>query len=559
MPDICVLLVARHAQASCCSSLPPKRRNSCHLFQQFVDFLAIALKKGSEGATSLPGPPLMASLRSAGTRSTDQLCLGLIGMHGLALALLPQGEAVRRQAHAVAAAAIALSLLAWVRWKGKPHARWLLSLSLLGEMLAETMLVPHAWPVAQFGTFLALSVLPQYRDWRIVAVYLTALGSAVAWQSAQPGAPLHQNLLFLGAMLAQGLYLVHITRMESRRHSEQFEVDFLIRAMGSTGPVRMDLDVVKAESGPGKRLMHIQARVRNVLLKMRDTTGQISHAARVLADGSNELGNRTQGTASGLRDAAICLEQINLIVQCSAKASSDARHMAAHATELAESGGVQVAQMIDTMRAIDQSARRITDITGVIDGIAFQTNILALNAAVEAARAGEHGRGFAVVAAEVRALALRSSGAAKEIKALIDESVHVIEGGRSVVTNAGKTISEVVAAVRQVGEAFSQLSADSHEHAGGIDVVTQSVRELDEVTQKNRLVANQSGDIARELADLAQAYANLLSEFRLGEGGDLVLEPLPSRSEPATAADTHPQPGVQQVKQAEGAAAVEFF
>ncbi len=503
----------------------------------------------------------MASSRSAGTRSTDQLCLGLIGLHGIALALLPQGAALRHQGYAVASAAGVFSLLAWLRWRGKPHARWLLSLSLLGDMLAETMLVPD-WPVAQFGTFLALSVLPQYRDWRLVAIYLAAIGPAMAWQTIQNAPLLHQNLLFMGAMLVQGLYLIHITRMEAKRHSEQFEVDFLIRAMGSSGPVRMDLDVVKAESGLGKRLMHIQTRMRNVLLKMRDTTGQINDAARVLSEGSTELGKRTQGTASGLRDAAICLEQINMIVQCSAKASTDARHMAAHATELAESGGVQVAQMIDTMRTIDQSARKITDITGVIDGIAFQTNILALNAAVEAAQAGEHGRGFAVVAAEVRALALRSSEAAREIKGLIDESVHAIEGGRAVVTTAGQTIGEVVTAVRQVGEAFAQLSADSHEHAGGIDVVTQSVRELDEVTQKNKMVAHQSSDIAHELADLAQAYANLLSEFRLGEGGELLLAPLPTRPEPAARTGAASQPDARQATQAkpsEKAATVEFF
>ncbi len=497
----------------------------------------------------------MPSSRSSGTRTTDQLCLALVGAHCIALASLAPSNILALTTLPADALALATAALAWWRWRGMPQASWLLSLTLLGLMLAEMVLLPQ-WPVAQISFFLAMSVLPQYRDWRIVALFMAAMGSAVTWQAHATGALSHLNVTFLMVMLVQGAYLIQISRMEARRYAERFEIDFLIKAMGNSGPIRMDLDVVKAESNSGQRLMHIQGRMREVLLKMHNTTGQINQAATVLSQESNELGSRTQGTASGLRDAAICLEQINLIVQCSAKASADARQLASEATDKAESGGAQVAKVIETMKAIDESAHRITDIISVIDGIAFQTNILALNAAVEAARAGEQGRGFAVVASEVRALALRSSEAAKEIKTLIGASVQAIEGGRSVVASAGKTIGEVVTAVRSVGEAFASLSADSHEHAGGIDVVTQSVRELDALTQKNSLVAAKTNHIACELSDLGMAFASLLSEFRLGDtaaavtgGAPATVNRMPARLEPP-----------RQTEQAQAASAVvEFF
>jgi methyl-accepting chemotaxis protein len=203
-------------------------------------------------------------------------------------------------------------------------------------------------------------------------------------------------------------------------------------------------------------------------------------------------------------------------VQSSAQASMEARTMAARATELANEGGHQVKLVVETMQDISQSSRKITDIITVIDGIAFQTNILALNAAVEAARAGEQGRGFAVVAAEVRSLALRSSEAAREIKSLIGASMQTIESGVSQVSLTGATMDDIVLAVRRVGEVFDQLSADSHEHAGGIDVVTQSVKELDHVTQQNIAVAERSSGIAFELADHAQQMTTVLSSFKLG-------------------------------------------
>ena len=494
------------------------------------------------------------SSRSSGTLTTDRLCLALLAGHAAGLAWLSTRAGANTPALAVVALALLAGMTSALRWRGKPQSGWLLSVSILALTLGEMILAPD-WLVGQFSVLLTASILPQYRDWRIIAVTSFTAAATATWLAATHGDARPADWVFVAAALAQGAYLIPITRAGARHHAERFELEFMVKAMGSSGPVRMDLDVLKAESATGLRLKHIQGRVREVLLKMRDTTSQINHAALVLADGGAELGERTQGTANGLRDAAMCLEQINVIVQSSAKASSEARTMAARATELAEQGGREVASVVETMKAINQSAHRITDIIAVIDGIAFQTNILALNAAVEAARAGEHGRGFAVVAGEVRALALRSADAAREIKSLIDESVHAIEQGRGVVDGAGATIGEVVAAVHRVGEAFSQLSADSHEHAGGIDVVTQSVRELDEITQKNLLVASSSNAIAGELGDLAQAFATLLAEFRLGEGTELKL----TQPTIKTAGTAPASPHASAAHAAEASTAVEFF
>jgi methyl-accepting chemotaxis protein len=243
----------------------------------------------------------------------------------------------------------------------------------------------------------------------------------------------------------------------------------------------------------------------------------VQGASAVLNGSSTELRTRTESSAAGLRDAAMCLDQITVIVQSSAQAAIEARSMAARASDMAAQGGEIFEQVVTTMRDIDAASRRITDIVGVIDGIAFQTNILALNAAVEAARAGEQGRGFAVVASEVRNLALRASESAREVKSLIGASMQTVEAGTALVNRAGQTMHEVVSSVRQVGAVFETLSADTSEHAAGIDAVTQSVKELDEVTRQNVAVAERSNQIANELGEHALRLTEVLNSFSLGD------------------------------------------
>ena len=468
---------------------------------------------------------------------------------------------------------VTLSLAVVLYWRraGTTTARWGMTLGMLS--LAGTLMVclPQV-PLGQGCAFMVLSLLPQYRD-RYLQVTASMALIAAALASSWPTGPNEAQWVFAVLLGLHGAYLSRISHMESRREHERFELEFLLRAMGQDGPIRLNLEALRADTPSAQRLQTAQLRVRDALLQMRATSQQVQEAAQVLQQDSSELSERTVSTASGLRDAAMCLEQINVIVQHSAHASMEARAEAQTATTLADRGGELVSRVVHTMHAIDASAKRITDIIGTIDQIAFQTNILALNAAVEAARAGEQGRGFAVVASEVRSLALRSSEAAREIKQLIGDSIHTIESGRDVVDQTGHTMQDVVSAVRRVEAVFNQLSQDSSEHASGIDVVTQSVRELDEITQRNLKVAARTQQIATDLQSQADCFTSVLGAFRLGDDAEVqtvapkpevkppsslqpeAVRPTPVRPAPPAvpATATAPQPS-----QAE-AAGIEFF
>jgi len=267
----------------------------------------------------------------------------------------------------------------------------------------------------------------------------------------------------------------------------------------------------------GQRLKQVQQRMAQALGLVRQATLSVHKVSTELSGSAVELSERTRSTARGLEDAAMSLEQINVIVQESARASAEAKQLAFEASRMAAQGGEVVGRMVTTMQDINVSSRRITDIIGTIDGIAFQTNILALNAAVEAARAGEAGRGFAVVAAEVRMLAGRSAEAAREIKQLIAASMETVERGTREAEAVGSTMNQLVGSVQGVGGAFESLTADSAEHAASIDVVTASVKELDVVTTRNLDVAQRSNEIAAALLHEAVRLAEVLTSFRIGD------------------------------------------
>jgi methyl-accepting chemotaxis protein len=261
----------------------------------------------------------------------------------------------------------------------------------------------------------------------------------------------------------------------------------------------------------------ISRNLSSVVGTVREGAEQIAHASQEISTGNLDLCSRTEQQASSLATTASSMDQLTSTVKQNADNARQANQLALNASTVAQKGGTMVSQVIDTMNSINHSSRKIADIIGVIDGIAFQTNILALNAAVEAARAGEQGRGFAVVASEVRNLAQRSAAAAKEIKGLIDTSSGEVDAGSKLVQEAGVTMDEVLASVARVTDIMAEISAASAEQSSGIDHVNRSIGEMDETTQQNAALVEEASAATQALQDQAAGLAKAVRTFKLDQ------------------------------------------
>ena len=262
-------------------------------------------------------------------------------------------------------------------------------------------------------------------------------------------------------------------------------------------------------------LSTMQRSLREIVTQVRTSTDNISTASAEIATGNQDLSQRTEQTAANLQQAASSMGTLTDTVKQSANSARQADQLALSAAEVAARGGTVVSQVVATMHEINASSKKIADIIGVIDGIAFQTNILALNAAVEAARAGEQGRGFAVVAGEVRNLAQRSAQAAKEIKGLIGASVEKVDSGSKLVADAGQTMQEIVSSVQRVTDIIGEITAAASEQSDGLGLVNTSVGQLDRMTQQNAALVEQSAAAAESLKDQAARLAEVVGTFRL--------------------------------------------
>ncbi|WP_081076453.1 methyl-accepting chemotaxis protein [Burkholderia cepacia] len=293
-------------------------------------------------------------------------------------------------------------------------------------------------------------------------------------------------------------------------------------------------DLLEALRTMNERLIGIVGRVR-------DSSNSIAHAVSEIASGNLDLSQRTEEQAASLQETAATMEEFTSTVRLNAENAQQASALAANASDVAHRGSSVVGRVVDTMTEIGHSSSKIADITGIIEGIAFQTNILALNAAVEAARAGEQGRGFAVVASEVRSLAQRSSTAAKEIKELINASVQTIRDGSALAGEAGKTMSDVTQAVARVTDIMGEIAAASAEQSRGIDQVNLTITQMDETTQQNAALVEQAAAASKSLEAQGRELSETVAAFRMPSGthvtssGAHAQEPAAHRWQPAAA------------------------
>ncbi len=275
-----------------------------------------------------------------------------------------------------------------------------------------------------------------------------------------------------------------------------------------------------------KALSLMQTNLAQVVSKVRTGSEGVASASAQIASGNNDLSARTEQQASALEETAASMEELSATVKQNADSAKQANQLAHSASTTAVKGGAVVAQVVDTMKGINDSSKKISDIISVIDGIAFQTNILALNAAVEAARAGDQGRGFAVVASEVRSLAGRSAEAAKEIKYLINASVERVEAGTQLVDQAGTTMTEVVTAIQRVTDLMGEISAASGEQSAGVSQIGEAVVQMDQVTQQNAALVEEMAAAASSLQTQARDLVGTVAVFQLTPSHDSI----PSRT-----------------------------
>ncbi|WP_426174662.1 methyl-accepting chemotaxis protein [Massilia sp. TWR1-2-2] len=273
-------------------------------------------------------------------------------------------------------------------------------------------------------------------------------------------------------------------------------------------------------------LKDMNANLLKIVRDIRAGTDEMATASSEIAAGNLDLSSRTEQQAASIEETASSMEELTSTVKQNADNAMQANVLTNEASSVATQGGAVVAQVVKTMADITTSSKKIVDIIGVIDGIAFQTNILALNAAVEAARAGEQGRGFAVVAAEVRTLAQRSASAAKEIKGLIDDSVDKVDTGSMLVQKAGATMGQIVSSVQRVTDIMGQITAASREQSAGIEEVNRAIAQMDQVTQQNAALVEESAAAAGSMHDQATGLARAVSAFKLG------MEPVAARTAP---------------------------
>lgn len=378
-----------------------------------------------------------------------------------------------------------------------------------------------------FGIFVLLAFLLCYRDWMVVVIAATTIAlhhvSFNFLQQAsygpicftEPGI----NILITHAayVVAETLVLCYLAVLLHKEalQSAELQASVSILTRGGAGTIGLDQPAMQASSLSGVALQHVISVLRTAIINVRNEISTMAVASNQIATANSSLAVRTEQQANSLGTTASSMEEIATTVKQTADSADEANKMTAAATKLAVKGGQEVGQIIATMASINASSRQIADITGVINSIAFQTNILALNAAVEAARAGEQGKGFAVVAAEVRSLAQRSATAAKDIEKLISDSVSQVTAGSSLVSSAGDTMNSIVDSIHTVDKLVTGIVNASREQSVGIEQVNYAVSEIDQATKENAAQVEQAATAALSLRQHATSLVSVVDVFQL--------------------------------------------
>ncbi|MDP3823988.1 MAG: methyl-accepting chemotaxis protein [Burkholderiales bacterium] len=427
----------------------------------------------------------------------------------------------------VAGALLGLGAVTFMTLRGSLTSRLVMA-ACLSSMVALHIHLGRGTLEFHFGVFVTLALLLVYRDWRPILfsagffavhhVVFDRLQAAGVGVFCTPEPNFLKVLMHAGYVVVQTALEVFIA-VSMRRAAEQGdELQKLVQAVDTEGRVSLELGHIEVRSEGGLALKRAFARMDSALLEVQRSSSSIEVASVEIASGNQDLSSRTEQQASALEETAASMEQLGSTVRQNADNAKQANQLAMGASTVAIKGGEVVGQVVETMKGINDASKKISDIIGVIDGIAFQTNILALNAAVEAARAGEQGRGFAVVASEVRSLAQRSAEAAKEIKGLIGTSVERVEQGTLLVDQAGVTMTEIVTAIKRVTDIMGEISSASTEQSAGVAQVGEAVTQMDQATQQNAALVEESAAAAESLKVQAQQLVQVVALFKLSQG-----------------------------------------
>jgi len=379
-----------------------------------------------------------------------------------------------------------------------------------------------------FGIFVLLAFLLCYRDWTVIVTAAAVIALhhlSFSWlQEAgfgvlcMPEPGFGRVLIHAAYVVAETGVLCYLAISLRRDALRAAELRITVERMTGSGDGRLDLRAPAdcAASDTGLALQGTIAAMHEALVGVREGIEHITNASRAIADGTEDLSGRTEQQTGALQTTVASVNALTTAVKENGENALLANELAIRASDVAVRGGTVVAQVVDTMDAINASSRQIVDIISVIDGIAFQTNILALNAAVEAARAGEQGRGFAVVAAEVRTLAQRSASAAKEIKELIGSSVDRVSTGTALVRTAGTTMDEIVASVKRVTDVIGEISVASVEQGGSIARINAAMSDMNGINHENRVVVEDAASAATALRSQSDQLRGVIATFTLG-------------------------------------------